>query len=295
MLCHIKDILEDSEKDGYAVGAFNVQNFETALGIARAAVNMKSPAIIQVSEGAIKYMGLKPITHIVSTIAKNIATYVPIALHLDHGKSFDSVFECINAGFTSVHIDASDLPLDENIALTKRVVEIAHAKNVWVQGEVGMMIGGHGKVGDILDNIPVADLEEVVKFVKETKVDTIAAAVGTAHGSYSNETIHIPLLKSIKERTKIPFVLHGGSGLGKDIVQQGIRSGVNIINLGTDIKVAFCQTLIRICHENPTETDPRNLLKPTIEAVSDVVSKNMEIFGSKDKVEVIQEGHHKYV
>lgn len=295
MLCHIKDILKDAEKGHYAVGAFNVQNFESALGIARAAVKMKSPAIIQVSEGAIKYMGLKPITHIVSTIAKNIATYVPIALHLDHGKSFDSVFECINAGFSSVHIDASDLPLDENIALTKRVVEVAHSKDVWVQGEVGVMIGGHGKVGDRIENIPMADLDDVVKFVKETGVDTVAAAVGTAHGSFSNETVNVNLVKGIKEKAKVPFVLHGGSGISDELIKKGIDAGINIINIGTDIKVAFCSTLVQECQGNPQETDPRKLLTPTIDAIIDVVAEKMRLFGSADQVEIIAVNHQNYV
>ncbi len=283
MLVHIKDILKDSAKGGYAVGAFNVHNLESVLGVARAAMRAKSPAIIQVSEGAIKYMGLKPVTHIVSTVAKNIAHQVPIALHLDHGKSFNSVFECINAGFTSVHIDASDLPLDENIILTRSVVEVAHPKGVWVQGEVGAMIGGHGRMGGKLKGIPMAKPDEVVKFVRETKVDTVAAAIGTAHGVYANEDVNIGLLKEIKTRTKKPFVLHGGSGVDLKKIKAAIGEGVNIINIGTDIKVAFCTTLIKQCAENASETDPRKLMSPTIKAVEDVVYNLMGVFGSAGK------------
>jgi fructose-bisphosphate aldolase, class II len=283
MLCHIKQIINDSIKGGYAVGSFNVHNFETALGVAQAALKAKSPAIIQVSEGAIKYMGLKPITHIVSTLAKNIATYTPIALHLDHGKKIETIFECINAGFTSVHIDASDLPLDENIALSKTVVEMAHAKNVWVQGEVGYMVGGHGKKGEAI-TIPLADPDEVIRFAKESGVDTVAAAIGTAHGVYDNETIRMELLKKIKDAIKIPFVLHGGSGLDDAIIKEGIKNGINVINIGSDIKIAFCKTLIRVCAQNSEETDPRKLLKPTIDAVKDVVADKMELFGSAGQV-----------
>jgi fructose-bisphosphate aldolase class II len=283
MLVHIKDIVREAQRGGYAIGAFNVHNLESILGVARAAVRAKSPAIIQVSEGAIKYMGLKPVTHIVSTVAKNIAAKVPIALHLDHGKSFDTVFECINAGFTSVHIDASELPLDENIALTKRVVEIGRAKKVWVQGEVGVMVGGHGGRGKKID-IPLAKLEDVVKFVRETKVDTIAAGVGTAHGIVANEDIKFSLLKSIKEKTKKPFVLHGASGIEDRKIKKAIKLGINIINIGTDIKVAFSKTLIDNCLKNKQERDPRNLLRPTIKAVEDVVFNKMKLFGSAGKV-----------
>lgn len=284
MLVHIKDIVKEAEKGGYAVGAFNVHNLETILGVARAAVRAKSPAIIQVSEGAIEYMGLKPVTHIVSTVAKNVASKVPIALHLDHGKSFDSVFECINAGFTSVHIDASELALDENIALTKRVVEIGHSKKVWVQGEVGMMVGGHGEKGKQLKKIPLAKLEDVIKFVKETKVDTIAAGVGTAHGIYPEEDIKFPLLRSIKQKTKKTFVLHGASGISDQKIKKAIKEGVNIINIGTDIKIAFSETLIDNCLKNRNETDPRNLLRPTIKAVEEIVFQKMKLFGSAGRI-----------
>ncbi|MCX6796153.1 MAG: class II fructose-bisphosphate aldolase, partial [Candidatus Falkowbacteria bacterium] len=189
MLVHIKDIVFQAKKGGYAIGSFNIHNFETILAVAYAAEKAKSPAIIQVSEGTIKYMGLKPVTHIVSTVAKNIAVNVPIALHLDHGTSFRSIFECIGAGFTSVHIDASQLPIDENINLTKQVVELAHLKNVWVQGEVGAMVGGHGDINKKEIDIPKAKLEDVIHFVKDTNVDTLAAAIGTAHGVFANEDI----------------------------------------------------------------------------------------------------------
>ncbi|OGF30727.1 hypothetical protein A3H09_00425 [Candidatus Falkowbacteria bacterium RIFCSPLOWO2_12_FULL_45_13] len=280
MLVHIKDIVNKAEQGGYAIGAFNVTNLESVLGVAQAAVKANSPAIIQVSESAIRYMGLKPITHIVSTVAKNVAAKVPIALHLDHGSSFDSVFECINSGFTSVHIDASSLPLDENINLTKQVVKVAHAKHVWVQGEVGAMIGGHGNTNNFLKKIPLADLDEVIKFVHETKVDTIAAAVGTAHGVYRNEDIILSLLKAIKKSVNLPFVLHGGSGVLNSQMKKAIREGVNIINIGTDLKVAFCQSLIKVCLENKNETDPRNLLKPTIKAIEKVAVEKMKLFGS---------------
>jgi fructose-bisphosphate aldolase class II len=281
MLCHIKDIISKAKKGGYAVGAFNVHNFESILGVAQAAVRADSPVIIQVSEGAIEYLGLKVAVHIVSTVAKNVATNVPIALHLDHGKNLATVFECIKNGFSSVHIDASNLPLDENIKLTKEVVEVAHRKGVWVQGEVGAIMGGHGQIGGEIKNIPLAKLEEVIEFARKTKVDTIAAAVGTAHGVFTNEKINFKLLQAIKNKTKKTFVLHGGSGVPDRDIKRAIREGVNIINIGTDIKLAFSQTLINNCLKNPKETDPRNLLRPTIGAVEKVVFDKINLFRSK--------------
>ena len=283
MLVHIKDIVKIAQKENYAIGAFNITNFESILAVARAAVKANSAAIIQVSESAIKYMGLKPVTHIVSTVAKNVAAAVPIALHLDHGSSFDAVFECINAGFTSVHIDASSLPLDENIELTRQVVKVAHARRVWVQGEVGAMVGLPGDISARLKKIPLAEPEEVVKFVKATKVDTIAAAIGTAHGIHANEEIVFSLLKAIKKQVKIPFVLHGGSGVADGKIKKAVKEGVNIINIGTDLKVAFCQTLIDTCLKNKKETDPRNLLKPTIVAMEKVIMEKMKLFGSAER------------
>lgn len=283
MLVHIKDLVKKAEQASYAIGAFNIISLESVLGVAQAAVKANSPAIIQVSESTIRYMGLKPITHIVSTVAKNIAARVPIALHLDHGTSFDSVFECISSGFTSVHIDASNLPLDENINLTKQVVKVAHARRVWVQGEVGAMAGKHGNIAGKLKRIPLANLEDVIKFVHETKVDTIAAAVGTAHGVYSNENIVFSLLKTIKKAVAIPFVLHGGSGVPNSQIRKAIKAGVSIINIGTDLKVAFCQTLTKTCLVNQHETDPRILLKPTIKAIEKVVFEKMKLFGSASR------------
>jgi ketose-bisphosphate aldolase len=286
MLVHIKDIVSEADEKKYALGAYNIHNLETVIGVANAAIKASSPAIIQVSESAIKYIGLKPITHIVSTVAKNIATMIPIALHLDHGRSFNSVFECINAGFTSVHIDASNLPLDENISLTKQVVEIAHKKGVWVQGEVGAITGGHGAIGGKLKDIPIAAVDDVVRFSEETGVDTIAAAIGTAHGVYDNEDIRFDLLRQIKKRTGKIFVLHGGSGVPDEDIKKAIREGVNIINIGSDIKIAFSQTLIKTCLANQAETDPRKLLGPTIEAVEKVVFDKMYLFGSAGAVDI---------
>lgn len=284
MLEHIKNIVKEAEIGGYGIGAFNIHGLESVLGVANAAVASKSPAIIQMSEGAIKYAGLKPLTKLVSSVAENVATQVPIALHLDHGRNLDYIFGCINAGFSSVHIDASDLPLDENIALTKQVIDFAHAKNVWVQGEVGAIMGGHGDIRGKIKDIPIAKLEDVVRFVKETGVDTIAAAIGTAHGVYDNEDILMDLLQDIKKATKIPFVLHGGSGVDEKKIKKSIDLGVNIVNIGSDIKIAFSQTLIENCKENPSETDPRNLLRPSIKAVEDVTSKHMNLFGSAGRV-----------
>lgn len=284
MIVHIKEILKKSEKGGYVVGSFNVHNFETIVGVVSAAQKMRSPLIIQVSEGAIKYIGLGVFVAAVKEISAAIAPKIPIALHIDHGKSVESVMACVKAGFSSIHIDGSHLPLKENIRLTKKVVGMAHKKGVWVQGEVGAMVGGHGDLGGVLAEIPLADVSEVVRFVRETGVDTIAAAVGTAHGVYDNEDIKIKMVEEIKKQTKIPFILHGGSGLPVAKIRKAVKAGVNVVNIGSDIKIAFSQTLIKACVANQKETDPRKLLSPTMAAVEEVVSKHMRIFGSAGRI-----------
>ena len=281
MLVHIKEIVKNAEKGKYCVGAFNVHGLESILGVANAAVTAKSPVIIQVSEGAVKYMGLEPFVALITAVAKNIK--VPVAFHLDHGKDLNMVLACIKAGFSSVHMDGSHLPLKENIAITKKVVTLAHKKNVWVQGEVGAIMGGHGAIGGKLDGIQIAKLDEVVEFVQKTGVDTIAAAVGTAHGVYENEDIIVPLLRDIKNQTKRTFVLHGGSGLPSEKIKKAIKAGTNIINIGSDIKIAFADNLKKTCLASKTETDPRKLMTPSILAIEEVVVKHMKIFGSANK------------
>jgi len=283
MLSHIKDIVKKAEEGKYAVGAFNVHNLESIQAVAETAQELNSPAIIQASEGAIKYIGLKNFVNLVTVAANDIAPDVPIAFHLDHGATAEIVYACIEAGFSSVHIDASSKPFDENIALSKEVVDYAHKRGVWVQGEVGPIMGGHGVIGGTIEDVPIAKVDEVVEFVEKTGVDTIAAAIGTAHGNFDNEDVKIDLLKEIKTATKKPFVLHGGSGVDEEKIIAGIKEGVNIINIGTDIKVAFSTAVKKTCQENPDETDPRNLLRPCIAAVKDVVAGKMKLFSSINK------------
>lgn len=286
MITHIKTIINKSSKEGYAVGAFNVHNLEAILGVVRAAQQAKSPAIIQVSEGAIKYMGLNNFVNIATDAANNIAPKIPIAFNIDHGKDFEMIKDCLKAGFSSVHMDGSHLPLEENIAITKKAVAEAKKYGAWVQGEVGAIMGGHGKIGGTIKNVPIADVDEVVQFVKETKVNTIAAAIGTAHGVFDNEDIIIPLLQEIKQKTKKHFVLHGGSGVDTRKIRRSIVEGVNIINIGSDIKIAFSETLKETCQANKDETDPRKLLKPTIAAVEKVVLRSMRLFGSVNQIKL---------
>ncbi len=283
MLVHIKELVTAAQAKNYCLGAFNIHNLETAIAVASAAAEKKSPAIIQVSPSAAKYMGIATVVNIVSALASETAKDVPIALHLDHGKDIEFLQSCIQAGFQSVHMDGSDLPLSENIAITKAAVALAKQQGIWVQGEVGALLGGHGSEGKLNQVIPLADPDEVSEFVLATGVDTIAAAVGTAHGNFQDENIDFELLTTIKNKIgNVPLVLHGGSGNDQKI-SQAIALGVNIVNIGTDIKVGFTKAVINQAQINPTETDPRKLLTPGIVAVKDLVMKKMELFGSANQ------------
>lgn len=287
MLVHIKEIVDKARQGNYGIGAFNVVNLETTLAVARAAVKVKSPVIIQVSEKTIQYAGLKPITHIVQTIAKNEAANVPVALHLDHGHSFQSVSECINAGFSSIHIDASELPFDENIKVTKESVAYAHKHGVWAQGELGRIFGKEGLTNGHFENIEefLTDPQQAIEFVKKTGVDTLAISVGTYHGRFKGkEKIYFERLDKIRKAIDVPLVLHGASGIPDDELSKAIKHGVSIVNIDTSLRVAFTEALRETVKKGTDYVDPRKILQPSIDAVLEVVGRKIKHLGSDNKV-----------
>lgn len=223
-LVPMKQLLDKAEKNNYAVGAFNCNNMEIIQAIIAAAEAENSPVIVQASQGAIKYAGLEYIVALAAIAAQK--THIPVALHLDHGTSFEQVMQCIAKGFTAVMIDGSKLPLEENIALTNKVLEVARACGVSVEAELG-------KIGGTEDDIYVSEKEalytdpdEALAFVKATGVDALAIAIGTAHGQYKGEPkLDLPRLEKIKALIKIPIVLHGSSGVPDDAIR-GLLSAV---------------------------------------------------------------------
>ena len=278
MLVRLKDILKDAQQKGYALGAFNPCNLETTLGIVKAAVAKQKPVIIQISEGVIDYAGLKPITHIVETIAKNETVNVPVALHLDHGKSFHSIAECIKAGFSSIMIDASDLPFDENVALTKQAVDYAHQHGVLAQGELGEVVRGVAEI----KKVALTDPDQAEEFVKATGVDTLAVSVGNIHGIIKMREgvpkLDLERLAAIYQKVKIPLVLHGASGLDASQIRKAIESGIRIINIHTEINLAFSEALRWALINSPEEVDPRKYLPFATEAVRKLVEEKLEMF-----------------
>jgi fructose-bisphosphate aldolase class II len=284
MLVHLHELLKDAREKGYALGAFNIENLETTLGVVRAAARQRAPVILQVSETSIEYGGLKAITAIVQNVAAAESGNVPIALHLDHGRSFRSVAECVRAGFSSIMMDASELPLTENIILTKQSVDFAHRRNVLAQGELGVVKGLEEVDPGERMNL-MTKPEEALEFVTKTGVDTLAVAVGNVHGivKMRKGMPGLDLERLQKIHSLIPdisLVLHGASGLAPAQIQQGIQYGITIINIDTEMRIAFTQTLRKTLDEDPTIFDPRELLSPSISAIQAIVEEKVRMFGS---------------
>ncbi|PKM78803.1 MAG: fructose-1,6-bisphosphate aldolase, class II [Firmicutes bacterium HGW-Firmicutes-15] len=281
-LVPVTELLLHANREGYAVGAFNANNMEIIQAIVEAAEKENSPVIMQASQGAIKYAGLEFITGMVKIAAG--ATRVPVALHLDHGTDFDQVMKCIRSGFSSVMYDGSKLPLEQNIAITNKVLEICRPIGVSVEAELG-------KIGGTEDDVHVSereamytDPEEARYFVEKTGVESLAIAIGTAHGQYQGDPkLDFERLKKIKDLVKIPIVLHGSSGVSDESVRKAISLGVCKVNIDTNIREAFVGEMRRRMEENPHEIDPRKLLGPAREAVVAIIRDKIRVFGSAGK------------
>lgn len=278
-LVTLKDVLEPAEQGFYAVGAFNANNMEIVQAIIEAAAEERSPVILQASQGAIRYAGLDYIVAMVKTAAKGVN--VPVVLHLDHGTDFFQVMRCIRAGFSSVMFDGSSLPLAENIEITRQVVDIGKAVGVSVEGELG-------KIGGTEDDISVSEKEalftdplEAQRFVRESGIDALAVAIGTAHGPYRGRPkLDFARLQEIRELTGATIVMHGASGVPDDDVRQGIALGIRKINIDTDLRQSFVKAIKEFIAENPDNIDPRKVLAPAKEAMKNIVKEKMRLFGS---------------
>lgn len=282
MLVTGSELLLHAQKNNYAVGAFNVNNMEIVQAIAESAEELNSPVILQASQGGISYAGLEYIAELGKLAAR--ITNVPVALHLDHGTDFEQVMLCIRHGFSSVMIDGSRFPLEENIAFTKRVVEVAHAVGVTVEAELG-------KIGGTEDHITVdekdatfTDPAEAKRFVEETGVDYLAIAVGTAHGVYKGEPkIDFDRIKAIRDAVDVPLVLHGSSGVPDEALKKAISLGICKINIDTNIREAFTLGVKDSIKNNPDNIDPRKTLGPAKEAMKEIIKEKMHVFGSVNK------------
>ncbi|MGE9984108.1 class II fructose-1,6-bisphosphate aldolase [Desulfovibrio sp. SGI.169] len=290
----------------YAVGAFNVNNMEIVQGIMRAASEEKSPVILQVSAGARKYAGQAYIMKLVEAALADDPS-VPVVVHLDHGPSFEMCRDCIDGGFTSVMIDGSHLPYEENIALTKQVVDYAHPRGVWVEAELGKLAGVEEHVSSA-EHV-YTDPGEAVDFVRRTGCDSLAVAIGTSHGAYKfkgEAKLDFMRLESISARLPdYPLVLHGASsvpqefvalcnqyggqvggarGVPEEMLRKAASMGVCKINVDTDIRLALTASIRQFLTEHPEQFDPRSYLAPAREAVKNMVAhKIRNVMGSSGK------------
>jgi fructose-bisphosphate aldolase class II len=304
MLVTNKDLMVPARRNGYGIGAFNVNNLEAVLAVAEAATEEKSPAIVAVTPGAIKYGGLPYLSRIVRTAAELAS--VPVALHLDHGEDFETASKCVGAGFTSVMIDGSSLKFEDNTALTKRVVEMAHPKGVSVEAELGRLAGVEESTVEEKDAI-LTDPAVAKEFVDRTGVDTLAVAIGTSHGAYkfkAEPKLDFERLKLITKQVSIPLVLHGASsvpswiiekaskygaelggakGIPEEHIQKAISMGIAKINIDTDLRLAFTAAVREVLANSPKEFDPRKILGPAKEAMKQVMKGKMRLFGSSGK------------
>jgi fructose-bisphosphate aldolase, class II len=281
-LVTVAELLKKAEAGKYAVGAFNCNNMEIVQAIVAAAEAEQAPVIIQASQGAIKYAGLEYITGLTKIAAEN--SKMPIALHLDHGTSFEQCVQCIRSGFTSVMIDGSKHALQDNIDLTNRVLSVARPVGVSVEAELG-------KIGGTEDDIVVSEREalfthpeEAKSFVEATGVDALAIAIGTAHGRYKGvPKLDFERLKQIKALINVPIVLHGSSGVPDEAIQEAIALGVRKVNIDTNIREAFVDAARKVIMDNPNEFDPRNVLKPARQAAIELIRQKIRVFGGTGK------------
>ncbi len=283
-LVSMKEMLDKALAEKYAVGQFNINNLEWTQAILAASEEEKSPVILGVSEGAARYMGgYKTVVMLVKGLLEDMKITVPVAIHLDHGSSFENCKAAIDAGFTSVMIDASHHPIDVNIDMTKQVVEYAHARNISVEAEVGTVGGQEDDV--VADGVIYADPQECDRLVKETGVDCFAPALGSVHGLYKGEPkLGYKEMEEVRDLTKVPLVLHGGTGIPTKDIQKAISLGTSKINVNTENQIVFTKVVRDLLNTNAKVYDPRKIIGPGREAIKETVIGKIREFGSNGKV-----------
>ncbi|MFC5468092.1 class II fructose-bisphosphate aldolase [Cohnella suwonensis] len=282
-LVSMKDMLNKALKEGYAVGQFNINNLEWTQAILGAAEAEKSPVILGVSEGAARYMGgFKVVTAIVNSLIDEMKISVPVAIHLDHGSSFDKCKAAIDAGFSSVMIDASHDPFEENVRITKEVVAYAHERGVSVEAELGTVGGQEDDV--IANGVIYADPAECKQLVDRTGIDCLAPALGSVHGPYKGEpNLGFKEMEEICKTAGVPLVLHGGTGIPTEQIKKSISLGTAKINVNTENQIEFTKAARAALAADAEVYDPRKFLTPGRDAIKATVIGKIREFGSSNK------------
>ena len=276
-----KQMLINAQKDNYAVGAFNVENMEMVMAVVEAAEELNSPVIMQTTPSTVKYADVEFFLANAKVAAEK--ANVPIAMHLDHGNSFELAIKAFRAGYTSVMIDGSHSSFEENIELTKSVVDVCNCANIPVEAELGK-VGGKEDDLDGGDDNPYTDPQEAKEFVERTGVDSLAVGIGTAHGVYKGEPkLQLDILSQIREVVDIPLVLHGTSGVPDEAVEECIKRGICKVNYATDLRIAFTNGLNKYLAENPDTIDPKKYSAVGREEVKRYVMSKMKVCGSVGK------------
>ena len=273
MIVNSTEILKKARKKGIAIPQFNINNLEWTKYILEECNKNNSPVILGITEKTVNYMGgYKVVSNLIKDLDSSLSIKIPIVIHLDHGSSFEACKEAIDNGFTSVMIDASRLSLEENIKLTKKVVEYTEKYTVTVEAEIGS-IGNNTKL--------YTNLEEAIEFTKKTKIDSLAPAIGTVHGIYQEQAkLDLNLCDQISKFTNIPLVLHGGSGLDEIIIKQAIKAGITKININTELQIAWSNALKKYLIENGRIYDPRKIISSGEKEIKRVIREKIDIMQS---------------
>ncbi len=279
---NIKAMLERASNSGYAVGAFNILDYNSTKAVVQAAEDLNAPVIIQTSAKTVIFWGCQAIISWVKELAGT--SKVPIALHLDHCKDLQLIGDCIDAGWSSVMIDASSRPFEENLAASKQVVEMARPKDVTVEAELGAIVGVEDDIHVKEQDAHLADPEQAIKFCAEVMPDCFAPAIGTAHGVYKGvPKIAYDLLEEVAARTAVPIALHGGTGLADDVFRKCISLGCAKVNISTQLKYAFIDGFVAYHNAHDTEYNPLKVIDAQFNELKMGIVENINLFGSAGK------------
>lgn len=289
MLMNMKDLLTVAQKNHFAVPAFNIGSDQLLKAVMKTVKELKSPVILEMSPDEFNFVGYAQIQAMLYEAAH---TDVPVCIHLDHGDSYETVVRAIQAGMTSVMIDASKLPYEDNVAITKKVVETAHIANVSVESELGTIGTTGNSIEGGTEGVIYTVPEEAKQFIEDTGIDTFACAIGTAHGIYPKDMkpkLRIDILKDITDQVSVPLVLHGGSSNKDEEIAEAVKNGICKINISSDIKVAFYEQARKTLNENPGYREPLEIYPAAMEACGKVCADKIRLFNSQDKVKCYYE------
>lgn len=274
-------MLQQARANAYAVGAFNILDYNSMKAVVDAATALRAPVIVQTSVKTVKRWGFRTMVTWIRELCEDVA--VPVAIHLDHCKDVGFVGQCIDAGWTSVMIDASSLPFEENLAASSKVLEMARPKGISVEAELGEIGGVEDDISIRDDDAHLVDVDKALRFLKEVPVDCFAPAIGTAHGVYEGKpNIAFDRLRAIAGSSTVPLALHGGTGLSEEVFKKCIRYGCAKVNISTQLKYAFINGFVQYHEQHPEEYNPLKELASQYENVKEAVISNIRLFGSEN-------------